>query len=56
MVITSQVPVERWYEIVEILRWPTQSSTEWSTTRIGSNSKAKPGANGLRPLDPIASL
>jgi DNA replication protein DnaC len=45
MVITSQVPVERWYET-------TLSSTEWSTTRIGSNSKVKPGANGLLPLDP----
>ena len=36
LIITSQVPVDRWYEIVGDPRWPTPSSIVWCTIPIAS--------------------
>ena len=55
-VITSQLPIDRWHEIIGIRLTPTPSWTVSSTTLIASNSAAKacvgPKQNSQGRLDP----
>jgi IstB-like ATP binding protein len=55
-IVTSQLPLSAWHEVVGDPTTPTPSWTASSTTRIASNSPAKacaePKANSQRRLDP----
>jgi DNA replication protein DnaC len=56
LIITSQLPVDRWYELVGNPPSPTPSSIASSTTLIGSSSAVKVCASSELPLDHDQSL
>jgi DNA replication protein DnaC len=49
LLITSQVPVSRWHEVIEIPPWPTRRWTASCTALIASSSRDHPCADNLSP-------
>ena len=56
VIITSQLPVDRWYEIIGTPPWPTQSSIASSTTPTALNSKERASGSKSNPLKINRSL